>query len=52
MNVTKTITVQNYKCTKKHEWNTHSVKAKSQAGNIWVEDIMTIQKGQSCKILS
>ena len=27
-----------------------SVKAKSQAGIIWVKDIMTTQKGQSCKI--
>ena len=30
----------------------YSVKAKSQAGNIWVKDIMTIQKGQSDKMLS
>ena len=30
----------------------YSVKAKSQAGNIWVKDIMTIQKGQSHKMLS
>ena len=29
-----------------------SVRAKSQAGNIWVKDIMATQKGQSCKILS
>ena len=29
-----------------------SIKAKSQAGNMWVKDIMTTQKGQSCKILS
>ena len=35
-----------------NETHIHSVKAKSQAGNIWVEDIMTVQKGQSCKILS
>ena len=27
----------------------HSVKAKSQAGNVQVKDIMTIQKGQSGK---
>ena len=29
-----------------------SIKAKSQAGNMRVKDIMTTQKGQSCKILS
>ena len=27
----------------------HSVKAKSQAGNIWVKDKMTSKKGQSWK---
>ena len=27
----------------------YSVKAKCQAGNIWVKDIMTAQKGQSQK---
>ena len=30
----------------------HSVKAKSQAGNIRVKDIMTAQKGQSRKKIS
>ena len=30
----------------------YSVKAKSQAGNIWVKDIMTTQKGQSQKKIS
>ena len=30
----------------------HSVKAKSQAGNIPVEDIMKTQKGESHKKLS
>ena len=30
----------------------HSVKAKSQAGNIQVEDIMKTQKGQRHKKLS
>ena len=33
------------------EAHIYSVKAKSQAGNIWVKDIMTTQKGQSHKIL-
>ena len=27
----------------------YSVKAKSQAGNIWVKDIMATQEGQSWK---
>ena len=31
------------------EVNMYSVKAKSQAGNICVKDIMTTQKGQSQK---
>ena len=29
-----------------------SVKGKSQVGNIRVKDIMTTQKGQTCKIVS
>ena len=34
------------------EVQVYSVKAKSQAGNIWVKDIMTTQKGQSQKKIS
>ena len=34
------------------EVNIYSVKAKSQAGNIRVKDIMTTQKGQSQKKIS
>ena len=30
----------------------YNVKAKSQAGNIWVKDIMTTQKSQSWKKIS
>ena len=30
----------------------YNVKAKSQAGSIWVKDIMTTQKGQSRKKIS
>ena len=33
------------------EVHIYSVKAKSQAGNIWVKDIMTAYKGQSHKAL-
>ena len=32
------------------EVHIYSVKDRSQAGNIWVKDIMTTQKGQSQKI--
>ena len=34
------------------EVHIYSVKAKSQTVNIWVKDIITTQKGQSCNILS
>ena len=34
------------------EVHLYSVKAKSQAGNLWVKDILTTQKDQSCKMLS
>ena len=34
------------------EVHIYSVKAKSQAGIIWVKDIMTTQKGQSRKMLN
>ena len=34
------------------EEHSHSVKAKSQEGNIWVKEIMRIQKGQSRKKMS
>ena len=30
----------------------YNVKAKSQAGNTWVQDILTTQKGQSWKKIS
>ena len=32
--------------------NEQKIKAKSQAGNIWVKDIMTTQKGQNHEIFS
>ena len=41
------ITVQDYKHTTKIMWmdeQMYSVKAKSQAGNIWVKNIMTTKK--------
>ena len=34
------------------EVHIYSVKVKSQAGNIWIKDIMTTQKGQSQKKIS
>ena len=34
------------------EVHIYSVKAKSQAGNIWGKDIMTTQKGKSRKKIS
>ena len=54
LNAAKIITVQYYEHPK-NKWmevHAYSVKAVSQAGNIWVKDTMTKQKGQSCKILS
>ena len=59
MNATKIITLQDHKMLfkthKKLMWmqvHIYSVKAKSQAGNVWVKDIMTTKKDQICKILS
>ena len=34
------------------EVHIYSVKTKSQAGNMWVKDIMTTQKGHSWKKIS
>ena len=34
------------------EVHLYSVKAKSQAGNLWVKGILTTQKDQSCKMFS
>ena len=34
------------------EAHMYSVKAKSQVGNIWIKDIMTMQNGQSQKKIS
>ena len=34
------------------EVHIHSVKAKSQAGNVRIKDIMTTQKGQNRKKIS
>ena len=51
MNMAETRTAQDYKRSKNSsEWKDtyiYSVKAKSQAGNIWVKHIMTIQKDQT-----
>ena len=48
LNVAETSNVQDYKCTKiRSEWKYTGVKAKSQAGNIWVEYIMTPQQYQN-----
>ena len=50
LNAAKITTVQDYSCKKKLMWmevHINSVKAKSQAGNIWVKDTLTIRKGQS-----
>ena len=46
------ITIQDYKHTKLMWMEVHmySVKAKSQAGKIWVKHIMTTWKGQIWKI--
>ena len=55
LNVTEIITVHDYKHKKKLIWmevHMYSVKAESQAGNMWVKDIMTTYKGQSDKILN
>ena len=53
LNVAEIRTVQDCVCTKNYyEWKyTYIVKAKSQAGNIWVK-YMTTQKGQSRKKIS
>ena len=40
LNAAEIITIQDYKLKKKN-WYIHNVKAKSQAGNIWVQDIIT-----------
>ena len=46
MNSAEVTTVQDYKCTKLMwmEVQIYSVKAKSQPGNIWVKDIMTMDQ--------
>ena len=52
--MTEIITVQDYK-HKTFMWmeeTIYSVKGKSEAGNIWVKDIMTTQKGWSQKKIS
>ena len=52
LNVVEIIIVQDYELRKTLMWmeiHICSVKAKSQAGNIKVKDIMTTQKGQSRK---